>query len=183
MNKRYWVLCIAIFISVSDIKPENKVTQAIETKELPKSIGHSYTLSQQTSNPKRIFGWMRLLSEMVGQRLRKLGLEAYTISIWVNSSQNRGFSKQKTFQTSVYLGIDIFMRSKAILDLKKGQKTSLRALGISVSGLKPHTQIPLLKKEKTERSLAQITDKINDKYGDWTIYPAVLTSIHRDLNS
>lgn len=165
------------------LKPENKITQAIETLELPKSIGHSYTLPKQTSNPKVILGWLRLLSEMVGQRLRKLGLEGYTISIWLNGSQNRGFSKQKTFQNSVSLGIDIFMRSKAILGLKNSQKISLRALGVSVSNLKPHTQIPLLKREKKECSLAQITDKINDKYGDWTIYPAVLTSIHRDLNS
>lgn len=160
-----------------------KQSPKAQNQDLPKSIGHSYTLPRETSNIKTIQGWMRLLSEMVGQRLRKLGLEAQTISIWLNSNQNRGFSKRKTFQTGICLGIDIFMRSMAILGLKKGQKISIRSIGISVSGLKIHSQKPLLEREKIEVDLACITDKINGKYGDWTIYPAILNQIHRQAES
>lgn len=154
-----------------------------QNQDLPKSIGHSYTLPRETSNPKIIRGWIRLLSEMVGQRLRKLGLEAQTICIWLNSNQNRGFSKQKTFRNSISLGIDIFMRSMAILGLKKGQKISIRAIGIGVSGLKPRCLIPLLEREKIEENIALTADKINDRYGDWTIYPAALSQIHKEVET
>ncbi|MFC1646276.1 hypothetical protein ACFL2Y_03755 [Candidatus Omnitrophota bacterium] len=151
-----------------------------QNHDLPKSIGHSYTLPRETSNHRIIQGWIRLLSEMVGQRLRKLGLEAQTICIWLNSNQNRGFSKQKTFQNSISLGIDIFMRSMAIIGIKKGHKISIRAIGIGVSGLRPRCLNPLLEREKIEENIALTADKINDKYGDWTIYPAALSQIHKE---
>ena len=158
------------------LKPSND-------QEPPKSIGHSYTLSRATSNPKIILSWMRLLSEMVGQRLRKLGLKAQTISIWISNYQNRGFTRQRTFKNSISLGSDIFVRSKAILGLKKGQRIGLRAIGIAVSSLSHQYQESLLEKEKIEENLAQIIDGINDRYGDWTVYPATLAVIHRGIET
>ncbi|MFH1622404.1 MAG: DNA polymerase IV [Candidatus Omnitrophota bacterium] len=150
-----------------------------QNQNLPKSVGHSYTLPRETSNPYIIQGWIRLLSEMVGQRLRKLNLQAQTICLWLNSNKNRGFSKRKTFQIGIWLSIDIFMRSMAILGLKKGQRISVRAIGLSVSGLKLRSLTPLLEKEKIEENIAFTTDRINAKFGDWTIYPAILSQIHR----
>ena len=154
--------------------PDSNIEQPL------KSIGHSYTLQRQTSNPYIISAWLRMLSEMVAQRLRKSGFQGHTIHIWINTPLNGGFSKQKSFQTGVYLGSDIFLRSRAILGLKKGKKMAVRALGISVSGLRQRAQMPLLNKEKLEENMGQIMDQINDKYGDWTIYPAVLGAIHNN---
>jgi len=156
-----------------------KYSPEAQNQDIPKSIGHSYTLPRQTSNSYIIIAWIRLLSEMVGQRIRESGLQAQTISVWLNNNQNRGFSKRKTFQTSIYLGMDIFIRSMAILGLKKGQRISIRAIGIGVSGLRQRTLEPLLEKEKIEQNIALTTDKINARFGDWTIYPAVLSQIHR----
>lgn len=165
------------------LKPQYQESlKSSNDQKLPKSIGHSYTLARATSNPKIILSWMRLLSEMVGQRLRKLGLKAQTISIWISNYQNRGFSRQRTFKTSISHGVDIFMRSRAILGLNKGQKIGLRAIGVGVSSLSPQYQIPLLIKEKTEKTLTQTLDKINDKFGDWTVYPAILALIHKEQN-
>jgi DNA polymerase-4 len=153
-----------------------------DTGNPPKSIGHSYTLPKETSNPKIILSWIRLLSEMVAQRLRKSGLEAKTIKVWVSHAENRGFSRQKTFQSSISHGHNIFMRSMTILGLKNGQKMSLRAIGIEVSGLHTRTRTLLLEKERNEENLARFMDKINDRYGDWTIYPATIALIHNSPN-
>ena len=50
---------------------EDSPVMASECPKLPpKSIGHSYTLPKPISEKQAIFGWIRLLSEMVGQRLR-----------------------------------------------------------------------------------------------------------------
>lgn len=162
------------------LKPEYRDTdsQISNGKEdIPKSMGHSYTLPKQTSNPAIILAWIRLLSEMIAQRLRKLSLEAQTIHVWITNYQNRGFCRQRTLETMVSQGIDIFMQSIAIIGLKKGKKIDLRAVGISVSGLHPKFQSPLLKNEKREELIGRIFDKINGKYGDWTIYPAILNLI------
>lgn len=76
---------------------ENKLPDHSED-QTPKSIGHSYTLPRQTSNQIIIYAWLRMLSEMTAQRLRKTGLESHILTIWINNHQNRGFSRQKTFQ-------------------------------------------------------------------------------------
>ena len=145
----------------------------------PKSIGHSYTLPQQTSNPQIILAWLRMLSEMIAQKLRKSGLEAYTVHAWLNNHLNGGFSRQKTFQAGIFMGGDIFLRSQAILGLKKAKRMPIRSMGISVSGLCSKSQVPLLEKEQKDESLGVLMDRINDKYGDWTLYPAVIGLIQK----
>lgn len=62
----------------------------------PKSIGHSYTLPRETTNRETIFAWLRMLSEMVAERMRKYGFTGQTVSIWV-SSKNESFLRQKTY--------------------------------------------------------------------------------------
>ena len=41
-----------------------------EQRSAPKSVGHSYTLEKDIANPELIYGWVRLLCEMVAARLR-----------------------------------------------------------------------------------------------------------------
>lgn len=149
------------------------------TETYPKSISHSYTLPQQTSNQTIIYAWLRMLSEMVAQRLRKLNIESHTITVWASNHPNTGFYRQKTFQAGTCLGSEIFFRSRGILGLKNGKKMAIRALGINASGLCNKSQISLFKKEQNEEFLGRLMDKINGKFGDWTLYPAIVNLTHK----
>jgi DNA polymerase-4 len=145
----------------------------IEARETPKSVGHSYTLPREISDREIIFSWLRMLSEMVAERMRKYGLTGHTVSLWL-SSKNESFLRQKTFQIPTNDGWEIFMRSRAILNQKKAYFRTIRALGVSLSGLISDAAPPLLIEQKRRGDLIAAMDQINARYGDWTLSPAIL---------
>ncbi|MFA5314553.1 MAG: DNA polymerase IV [Candidatus Omnitrophota bacterium] len=147
-----------------------------DTTELPKSIGHSYTLPAEIYDQNIVFSWLRMLSEMVAQRARKNNCLGKTISLWINS-RNESFIRQKTSSIPTNDGWEIFMRSKAIFGQKKGIFRPARALGVTLSSLVFDETPPLLFEQKRREALLMVQDKINAKYGDWTISPAVLARI------
>ena len=69
------------------------------------------------------------------------------------------------------------MRSKAIFGQKKGIFRHARALGVTLSSLVFDEAPTLLFEQKRREALLMVQDKINEKYGDWTISPAVLARI------
>ncbi len=147
-----------------------------ETLNTPKSIGHSYTLPSQTTDSETISTWLKMLCEMVAERLRKSEVSGRTVSLWVNST-NDAFFQQKTYKMPIYDGWEIFNRANAILVKNKARIKVVRALGVTISGLIPNNHPPLLIEEKRREALIKSIDIINAKYGSWTIAPAVLTGI------
>ncbi len=148
----------------------------IEPREIPKSIGHSYTLPAETRNKNTIHSWLRILSEMIGERMRKNGLLGHTISLWT-SSRNESFLRQKTYQTPTSDGWEIFARARALLGQEKAKITSIRALGVTLSGLEKNQTPPLLIEQKRREALLASMDKINERFGDWAIHPASIKDI------
>ncbi|MFA5499698.1 MAG: hypothetical protein WC404_01310 [Candidatus Omnitrophota bacterium] len=99
----------------------------------PKSIGHSYTLPRSTENPGFIRAWIRLLADMVAERLRHQGLAAATTHLWLNGPKIGNFGAQKTFPEATNDGQEIFRR--VLVNMSKlGPKTpKTRALGVTCS--------------------------------------------------
>jgi DNA polymerase-4 len=149
----------------------------IDTSRYPKSIGHSYTLPSEIHDQKIVFSWLRMLSEMVAQRARKTKCSGKTVSLWVNS-RKESFLRQKTYQLPTQDGWEIFTRSKGLFGQKNGISRPVRALGVSLQGLVFDEAPPLLVEQKRREALLEAQDKINEKYGDWTLVPAVLSEIH-----
>lgn len=145
-------------------------------EELPKSVGHSYTLERTVKGKQKICSWLRLLAEMVGARLRKLELEGFTQHIWISHSIGFGFSKQRTFKTPTCDGLEIYQRIFYIVPDYILSKMQVRAVGISLSNLTPHCyETFLLPFQAKRHNLLKAVDKINARFNDWTIFPASLT--------
>jgi len=141
----------------------------------PKSIGHSYTLPWASKTPGFIKAWIRLLSEMVAQRLRQKNLVSQTVHLWLSMPETANFSAQKTFQQASNDGHEIYHRCLKIM-AGIGQRTpKIRALGVSCSNLSVNNYPPLFKEQKRREELIKAMDKINNRYGDGSIYPAVVT--------
>ena len=145
-----------------------------EDESNPKSIGHSYTLTRATQNPVFIKAWIRLLSEMVANRLRKGNLAANTVHLWLNGPEIGHLGLQKTFQQAVSDGFEIYQRSLKIM-AKTGLKSpKIRALGVTCSSLSAADYSPLFREQKRREDLIKAVDKINARQGEGSIYPAII---------
>ena len=141
----------------------------------PKSIGHSYTLPKAVGNTGFIQAWIRLLSEMVGERLRQNNLMASTVNLWLNSPEMANFSAQKTYKEPTNDGYEISKKCREIIS-KIGQKMpKIRALGITCSKLSQPVYPALFKEQKKREDLIKALDELNSRFGEGSIYPAVVT--------
>ena len=142
-------------------------------EEKPKSIGHSYTLPRASENPGFIKAWLRLLSEMVAERLRQANFVSSTAHIWLNGPEIGGICAQKTFQQATNDGFEVYQRCLKIMARMCPKSQKIRALGVTCSGLVLDQQPELFNEQKRRQRLLLAVDKINNRFGDSSIYPAV----------
>ncbi len=143
----------------------------------PKSIGHSYTLPHNIYELNVIRAWIRMLSEMVATRLRRESLEAKTVHLFIRKPDFGFLSKQKSFEEATSDGGLIFERALLILKMILPERISIRALGLSVSGLNAHLDSYLFENDAKKGRIFKNMDFINDKFGEWSIYPASISFI------
>lgn len=166
-------------------------------KEEVKSIGHRHTISRDVSDPAQIKQFLLKLSEMVARRLRAKKFEGRTISLWYRAAFRKEyfeatgsmFSGQGMQMTIPYTsdGLTIFKAGWKIFH-KIWDKESIRMIGISISNLKPATPATLCFLEDVKRTevITKALDKINDRYGEFTLQRGILltsTKLKRMPNS
>jgi len=148
----------------------------VESREIPKSIGHSYTLPRAVYDQKIIESWLRMLCEMVAERTRKYGLVGRTTGLWL-SFGNESFFRQRTHPIPTHDGWELFARARGIYEQKKGSLRAVRALGIHLTGLERDQTPPLLPIQIKREEVLSAMDKVNGRFGEWTVYPATLKNI------
>ena len=134
----------------------------------PRSIGHSYTFPSWIGE-EEIRGWVRLLSEMISMRLRKERLAGKVVKVFAQLKEGN-FSRQKNFRTPTSSGKEIAYRALYILSPLKRRK--IKSLGITLSSLSPFQNNLLFSSLKKEETIEKIMQEINQKWGEWTIFPA-----------
>lgn len=149
-------------------------------RDLPqeKSVGHSYTLPQDITNRADAKKVLLLLSERVGQRLRKKGLAGKTVSLYVRFSDFSGWAQRMAQSDYLDDGLDIYQAGAKILDLINTSK-AIRLLSITVSDLVQQVAItkPLFLAGQRHRQLVRSIDRINHRFGEMTIFRGALASI------
>jgi DNA polymerase-4 len=143
-----------------------------EKPEKPKSIGHSYTLPRALENPQVIRAWIRLLSEMVGERLRHNNLAAKTVHLWLNGPEIGNFASQKASNSATNDSFELYTRNLKIACQALQKRPKIRALGVTVSQLIPQEPLFLFPAEERREGLIKALDRINRRFGDGSIYPA-----------
>lgn len=148
-----------------------------------KSVGHSYTLSKNTSDPVVIHGQLLRLSEMVGRRLREQGFSGRTVCLVVRYADMHTFTRRKTLSHYLNDGYDIYDVAAGILEEKVETSQSVRLLGVCVSGLvKDIVQLDLFANPK-RGDLLKTVDSINDKYGEFTVKRASLLGLEARMKT
>jgi DNA polymerase-4 len=140
-----------------------------DDEEDAKSISHSVTLEEDTSNPNRLRKVLLQLSERVSRRMRKEGFYGKRIAITVRYSDFFTFSKQKTFSKWMNSGNEIFQHAFEIFESIPHPKP-IRLLGVGVSLLKKEgCQLDLFEKKDKKDNLLKAMDRVNERFGDWTL--------------
>lgn len=142
----------------------------------PKSVGHSYTLEREVRRLADVEAWIRMLAEMVGARLRSCGLESRVAHLYLQG--RAGFySRERTFHDYTSDSAEITARAMLILKSFRLHAVSMRGLGVSVSRLVPAQELRLLQEDEKRRRLTEAVDRVNGRFGEWAICPAVVKSI------
>ncbi|MFA5275476.1 MAG: DNA polymerase IV [Candidatus Omnitrophota bacterium] len=146
-----------------------------DPSSLPKSIGHSYTFPRGSRNHQFIRAWIRLLSEMVGRRLREQKIVSFTTHLWLTGPEIGNFSAQATSDQATNDSYELYLRALKIM-AKKGLKApEIRAMGVTAGSLSLDSYPVLFLEQKRREGLIKAMDCINDRFGEDSIYPAVIT--------
>ena len=140
-----------------------------DEEEDAKSISHSVTLEEDTSNPNILRKVLLQLSERVSRRMRREGFYGKRIALTVRYSDFFTFSKQKTLSKWINSGNEIFQYSFETFKSISHPKP-IRLLGVGMSLLKKEwCQLDLFEKREKKDNLLKAMDQVNERFGDWTL--------------
>ena len=140
-----------------------------DEEEDAKSISHSVTLEEDTSDPNMLRKVLLQLSERVSRRMRREGFYGKRIAVTVRYSDFFTFSKQKTLSKWMNSGNEIFQYSHEIFKSVSHPKP-IRLLGVGMSLLKKEwCQLDLFEKRDKKDNLLKTMDRVNERFGDWTL--------------
>ena len=135
----------------------------------PMSFGHFVTLPEDTDDSIIISGFLLRLSEQVGRRLRRNWLQGGRVVLTVRFSDFSTLTRQKTALDSLTSGKEIYRLALRIWD-SMGDRRPVRLLGVTVSNLqRASNQLSLFSKPNKLAALWEAVDRVNDKYGDFTL--------------
>lgn len=134
-----------------------------------KSIGHSYTLIEKTDNKKKLALLFMKLTEKIGRRLRQNQKMAKICLVGWTYAYGGGFGRQEKMRKPTDDGWEIFRVTYKYLK-NKLLAGKIGKIFVSVAGLEDKKiQLSLLEDELKKDRLVRSMDKINDKYGDFTV--------------
>jgi hypothetical protein len=141
--------------------------------------GGEASLLRVSENTGFIQAWIRLLSEMVARRLREKNLIAQTVHLWLNGPEIGSFGAQKTYTEGTNDGQIIYQKTLKILPKTWHKMPKVRAMGLTCSGLFTPVYPALFLEQKRREALLNSLDQINSRFGEDTIYPAIITLTRR----
>ncbi|WP_298272324.1 DNA polymerase IV [Geobacter sp.] len=141
-----------------------------EEAEEVKSVGHSTTLDHDIEDRQEILRWLLQLSEMVGRRARRYNVWGKTVTLSIRYADfDTWVGRQETLSSYINQSADIYRAAVAILDTIVLEQP-VRLLGVRLSGLRYESnQLPLFEEERKRVLLAGAMDRVNDRFGDFTV--------------
>ena len=134
-----------------------------------KSISHSVTLEEDTSDSNLLRKVLLQLSEKVSKRMRRESFYCRRVTLTVRYSDFYTFTKQKTLSQSINNGNELFRNSLEIFESIRHPKP-IRLLGVGASLLKKEwVQLNLFDGREKKDKLLKAMDRVNERFGDWTL--------------
>lgn len=158
-------------------KDSSRVVPYYEMPE-EKSMSHCYTLPYNLSSKDEVKKVIFNLSEKIARRLRRKNFVGRTVSLTLRFSDFSCFHKQRTVSCHIFDGLEIYQIALQILQGIQLRK-SVRMVGVAVSNIFHTKQSSLLLPFRKKEKLFSVLDKINSRFGEWTITRASLLSTRK----
>ncbi len=145
-----------------------------------KSFGNDYAVGQKTSDPDEIARLIMKLSEKTGRRLRSHDYQANGVFLGLGFENRTWWGKSKRVRHPIYSTQDIYM---ALVRLFRLVEIPARVthINIAVFDVVPATPVQTGLFDGTRldtRSLAIASDSINNRYGEYTLVPALMANMN-----
>jgi DNA polymerase IV len=113
------------------------------------------------------------LCEKTGRRLRRAGYSAQGVSVYTVYTDLSWWHMSRKFGLPVYTRRDMYIKALLLLN-SSGYKKTVRNLAVSVYGLIPNTSEQLELFASPTHKVAEAMDKINDRWGEFVVIPALM---------
>jgi DNA polymerase-4 len=113
------------------------------------------------------------LCEKTGRRLRKAAYSAHGVHVSCVYTDLSHWHTGRKFDTPVYTTRDIYIKAMRLLNTS-GYTKLVRNLAVSVYDLIPSTDEQLELFSSPTHGVAEAMDKINDRWGEFVITPALI---------
>lgn len=160
--------------------------RVIPIQNLPeeKSFGHSYTLPRNLTNRNKIRGVLAKLCEKTGRRARLKNMKGERINFFVRFEDFTAIATEKKLHYYTNSTIEIFQTAQDILDQIPLHKP-IRLIGVSLTNLIKERYAPqeLWQTAQKQTRITKHLDQINDRYGDFTVYPAIINNVVNQIQN
>jgi DNA polymerase-4 len=145
-----------------------------------KSFGNTYALGKQTNDPRELARLLMKLCEKTGRRLRRAGYEAHGVHVACVYTDFSSWHTGRKCEVPVYTTREIYLKALRLLNMS-GYTKQVRNLAVSVYDLIPHQSEQLEMFSSRSHAVAEAMDKINDKYGEFVITPALMMGMDETI--
>jgi DNA polymerase IV len=145
-----------------------------------KSFGNTYALQKQTNEPRELARLLMKLCEKTGRRLRRAAYAAQGVHVSCVYTDFSFWHTGRKFEQPVYTTREIYIKALRLLN-QSGYTKRVRNLAVSVYDLVPHHSEQLEMFSSKSHAVAEAMDKINDKYGEFMITPALMMGMDETI--
>ncbi|NBW29276.1 hypothetical protein EBR37_02750 [bacterium] len=144
-----------------------------------KTIGQQYALGQRTMDINEISKLVMKLSEKVGRRLRSANLTAGGIYITLGFEGYKFFGHRQKTKERIFATQQIHFSAMKVIRLIdiSSKVTNISVTVYDLKDLK-YRQISLFNSFEADLySIADASDEVNDRYGEFTLTPALMANM------
>jgi len=144
-----------------------------------KSFGQQYALGDKTFDRQKLSRLLMKLCEKTGRRLRGGDYVAGGIHLWLNFESRVYWAKGRKVRSDIYSTQDIYLQAQRLLN-EAIIPCKVANMGVTVTHLRPASpqQLGLFDDSRLDtRSLARAADMVNDRYGEFTVVPAIMANM------
>jgi DNA polymerase IV len=138
-----------------------------------KSYGQSYALGKKSDDPEYLCSLLMKLTEKMARRLRKAVKTARGIHIACSYIDRSYWHRGKTFDEEMFTTDELYKKVMLVFNSQPQRKvvTKMEIHCFDLSNASAMQESLFETTRERKRNVSKALDRINDKWGEWTISP------------